>query len=163
MYEVYESEKKDDLFKVKPILEELLLNYVSEKKMNTLKHFVNTSLIFLMSRNPTRDWDLLIFLRDIGDYTHSLIQRMFQNIALSNICHLGTCSMERLGISLDGLKSGSVPTISNLPNDLVLDLFKVVKSKKELKTEALFNWLQKNCGKSLNRTSIISKVYTLLK
>lgn len=83
MYEVYESEKKDDLFKVKPILEELLLDYVSEKKMNTLKHFVNTSLIFLMSRNPTRDWDLQIFLRHIGDYTHSLIQRMFQNIVLS--------------------------------------------------------------------------------
>lgn len=53
------------------------------KKMNTLKHFVNTSLIFLMSRNPTRDWDLLIFLRHVGDYTHSLIQRMFQNIVLS--------------------------------------------------------------------------------
>lgn len=32
MYEVYESEKKDDLFKVKPLLEELLLDYVSEKK-----------------------------------------------------------------------------------------------------------------------------------
>lgn len=31
MYEVYESEKKDDLFKVKPLLEELLLDYVSEK------------------------------------------------------------------------------------------------------------------------------------
>lgn len=65
MYEVYENEKKDDLFKVKPILKELLLDYVSEKKMNTLKHFVNTSLIFLMSRNPTRDWDLLIFPRHI--------------------------------------------------------------------------------------------------
>lgn len=72
--------------------------------------------------------------------------------------------MERLGISLKGLKSGSVPTISNLPNDLVLDLFKVVKSKKELKIEDLiFNWLQKNCGKSLNRPSIISKVYKLVK
>lgn len=57
--------------------------------------------------------------------------------------------MERLGISLEGLKSGSIPTISNLPNDLVLDLFKVVKSKKELKIEDLFNWLQKICGKSL--------------
>lgn len=32
MYEVYESEKKDDLFKVKFILEELLLDYVFEKK-----------------------------------------------------------------------------------------------------------------------------------
>lgn len=71
--------------------------------------------------------------------------------------------MERLGISLKGLKSGSVPTISNLPNDLVLDLFKVVKSKKELKIEDLFNWLQKICGKSLNRPSIISKVYKLVK
>lgn len=65
MYEVYENEKKDDLFKVKPILKELLLDYVSDKKMNTLKHFVNTSLIFLMSRNPKRDWDLLIFPRHI--------------------------------------------------------------------------------------------------
>lgn len=71
--------------------------------------------------------------------------------------------MERLGISLEGLKSGSIPTISNLPNDLVLDLFKVVKSKKELKIEDLFNWLQKICGKSLNRPSIISKVYKLVK
>lgn len=72
--------------------------------------------------------------------------------------------MERLGISLKGLKSGSVPTISNLPNDLVLDLFKVVKSKKELKIEDLiFNWLQKICGKSLIRPSIISKVYKLVK
>lgn len=71
--------------------------------------------------------------------------------------------MERFGITLEDLNSGSVPTISNIPNDLVLDLFKVVKSKKELKIKDLFNWLQKICGKSLNRASVISKVYKLVK
>lgn len=49
--------------------------------------------------------------------------------------------MEQFRITLEDLNSGSVPTISNIPNDLVLDLFKVVKSEKELKIEDLFNWL----------------------
>lgn len=49
--------------------------------------------------------------------------------------------MEHFGITLEDLNSGSVPTTSNIPNDLVLDLFKVVKSEKELKIEDLFNWL----------------------
>lgn len=49
--------------------------------------------------------------------------------------------MEHFRITLEDLNSGSVPTISNIPNDLVLDLFKVVKSEKELKIEDLFNWL----------------------
>lgn len=48
--------------------------------------------------------------------------------------------MEHFRITLEDLNSGSVPTISNIPNDLVLDLFKVVKSEKELKIEDLFNW-----------------------
>lgn len=71
--------------------------------------------------------------------------------------------MERLEISLEGLNSGSVSTFSNLPNDLILDLFKGVKSKKELKIKDLFIWLQKIYGKSLNRPSIILKVYEPLK
>lgn len=71
--------------------------------------------------------------------------------------------MERLEISLEGLNSGSVSTFSNLPNDLILDFFKGVKSKKELKIKDLFIWLQKICGKSLNRPSIILKVYEPLK
>lgn len=45
--------------------------------------------------------------------------------------------MELFGITLEDLNSGSVPTISNIPNDLVLDLFKVVKSEKELKIQDL--------------------------
>lgn len=45
--------------------------------------------------------------------------------------------MKRFGISLEDLKSGSVPTISNIPTGLVLALFGVVKSKKELKIEEL--------------------------
>lgn len=49
--------------------------------------------------------------------------------------------MEHFRITLEDLNSGSVPTISNIPNDLVLDLFKVVKSEKELKIEDLFNRL----------------------
>lgn len=49
--------------------------------------------------------------------------------------------MEHFRITLEDLNSGSVPTISNIPNDLVLDLFKVVKSEKELKIEDSFNWL----------------------
>lgn len=49
--------------------------------------------------------------------------------------------MEHFRITLEDSNSGSVTTISNIPNDLVLDLFKVVKSEKELKIEDLFNWL----------------------
>lgn len=49
--------------------------------------------------------------------------------------------MEHFRITLEDLNSESVPTISNIPYDLVLDLFKVVKSEKELKIEDLFNWL----------------------
>lgn len=45
--------------------------------------------------------------------------------------------MKRFGISLEDLKSGSVLTISNIPTGLVLALFGVVKSKKELKIEEL--------------------------
>lgn len=57
MFEVFESERKDDFLKVKDILEEILLDYVFEQTMNKLKHFLNTSLTFLLLRNPTRDWD----------------------------------------------------------------------------------------------------------
>lgn len=45
--------------------------------------------------------------------------------------------MERFGITFEDLKSGSVPPFSNIPNGLVLALFEVVKSKKELKIEEL--------------------------
>lgn len=47
--------------------------------------------------------------------------------------------MKCFGISLEDLKSGSVPTgtISNIPTGLILALFGVVKSKKELKIEEL--------------------------
>lgn len=41
--------------------------------------------------------------------------------------------MERFGITFEDLKSGSVP----IPNGLVLALFEVVKSKKELKIKEL--------------------------
>lgn len=39
--------------------------------------------------------------------------------------------MERFGITVEDLKSGPVPTISNILNDLVLDMFEVNKIKKE--------------------------------
>lgn len=45
--------------------------------------------------------------------------------------------MERFGITFEDLKSGSVPPFSNIPNGLVLALFEVVQSKKELKIEEL--------------------------
>lgn len=45
--------------------------------------------------------------------------------------------MERFGITFEDLKNGSVPPFLNIPNGLVLALFEVVKSKKELKIEEL--------------------------
>lgn len=63
--------------------------------------------------------------------------------------------MERFGITFEDLKSGSVPPFSNIPNGLVLALFEVVKSKKELKIEELVAVIY---GKFLNRASVISKV-----
>lgn len=44
--------------------------------------------------------------------------------------------MERFGITFEDLKSGSVPPFSNIKG-LVLALFEVVQSKKELKIEEL--------------------------
>lgn len=49
--------------------------------------------------------------------------------------------MEYFRIIFEDLNSGLVFIIFNILNDLVLDLFKVVKFEKELKIEDLFNWL----------------------
>ena len=71
--------------------------------------------------------------------------------------------MERVGILKENLESGSIPQIKILHNDLILDLFKLVKSSKQLKVDNLFDWICKMTCMNLNKASIISKVYKTIK
>lgn len=61
--------------------------------------------------------------------------------------------MERFGITVEDLKCWPVPTISNILNDLVLDMFKVDK---------LVSLVAKICVKALYKASVISKLYKLV-
>lgn len=112
------------------------------KNMNTLRHFVNTLLTFWILRNPNKkETDLYWFSWYILENVPTCRSKGCIKIHCLRLWHIGI--MERFGITVEDLKSGPVPSISNILNDLVLDMFKVNKIKKEWKIKDLFHWLQK--------------------
>lgn len=82
------------------------------KKMITLKHIGNT-IDILNVENSNKILDLNDFLE--------IYRKIYQLVDPKDVSVWHRCRMERFEIIVKDFKSGSVPTIWNIPTDLLLD------------------------------------------